>query len=143
MVDADQDGHDYDWGWWRKITCDRVAAGRLDEVSTYLGGNWMSVIQPGDIINKAHHHVMTYLWQEGDPQERIFHTIEAYGKEKEDGFEPDDDNQARQRPRTEEYLTTACACNSHTHWNPNTEQYEPCSVNPAPQYYRGRSLDPE
>jgi len=95
----------------------------------------MSTIQPGDIINKAHHHVMTYLSQSGTTPNRVFQTIESYGKDTQ--FEPDDDNQARQRPRTEEYLNTPCTCEHHWHGE------DICTVNPPPQYYRGRSLDPE
>ena len=79
MVDVDQDGHDYNWGWWRKATCDSGAGGRLTEVSTDLGTSWRNAIQPGDILLKPHHHVITYVYVEGTGLDRRWYCIEAHG----------------------------------------------------------------
>jgi hypothetical protein len=146
MVDADQDGHDYNWGWWRKATCDRLAGGRLTEVSTDLGTSWRNAIQPGDILLKPHHHVITYVYVEGTGLDRRWYCIEAHGSPVNEVWISDQDPDDPDRWWTDADLDDDCGGGTHTHrhWNPdaNPPGYETCTSNPVPQRYRARSLDP-
>lgn len=121
---------DYDWDEsprpaaprlpWRRVTSDMsVVSDPVPNTDPPQPFGWMYNLIPGDIINKPRHHVVTYLWQEGVTPMRIFHTIEGYGQNTV--FEPLEDNQTRQRPRTEDYLN------------------DPCDHDP-PHYYEGRVL---
>jgi hypothetical protein len=141
MVDADYNGHDYNWGWWRKATCDSAAAGRLTEVSTDLGDDWRDVIQPGDILLKPHHHVITYVYHFGDPGDdsRRWVAIEAHGDPINEAWTTNQDPQNPDRWWTDAQLDAYCStAGGHTHKHGEDD----CTANPIPQKYRARSLDP-
>lgn len=97
----------YGWSPWRQTTIGLVS------VSDPVASPWKDNLVRGDIINKPHHHVVTYLRTTGTKPNRIFDTIEASGYP---------DNVVLKRTRLE------------------TDLDKPCDDHSPPHYYEGRVL---
>ena len=116
----------YNWPYWRQTTCS------LTSVSTYLGSNWKDVIRPGDIIDKPHHHVISYLYTIGAAPSRKLVVIEAAGKPTNRVWRTSEEDPVQHY--TEAELDADCTCSVHKHGDVT------CAANPPPQRYRGRVL---
>jgi hypothetical protein len=103
-----------------------------------LGGLrwWSGAVRFGSTLPKQR----TYLYHFGDPGDdsRRWVAIEAHaGDSINKVWTTDQDPQNPDRWYTDAQLDANCTCGTHWHGD------DPCTVNPAPQKYRARSLHPD